>query len=218
MKRNVVKLRGRYFELQSGAFNTFALNLNPLNLDARCLALTDNFQEFRFTKVSYKATSQGALQTVHIGFTPSIPTATPNTAQEIADMPYYKLGNGQFGSPLPKLTLGRKILMGDFPTQWFRRGTGYDDLVEVQGVFSVFLSGSGQFAANPTGFLLEWEMEVCASSDSSNTIRKPPRLVVEESKDDDGVVVRSVEPPDLAKYVADIMRRDGMIVRRQEGK
>ncbi len=165
---------GRYYLYEAGAYTFNALSVTPLLFDARCVALTDNFQYYRFTDLEVIMFNNTDTVNCVIGYSPGLTTNNPNTFQEISDLPVSRMGNGQYGSPNPGFKVPPKTLK---PRQspWLRRGTTYDDLLEVQGTF--FYGSGTQFSTSPATILVKWKVQVCAPLDPSNTVpRNVPAL------------------------------------------
>jgi len=147
-------------------------------MDARLLQLSDSWQEFRFTKAKVMAwlgnltpaspsvTPGGA--NLALGYTPAIPGSQPALLSEVLQLQNAAIGNGTFGAGYPKLRLSRNDLTGASPVKWYRRGTAYDDTLEVQG--SVYISSSDLFSARPLSVVVEYEIEFRTPADPATTL------------------------------------------------
>jgi len=215
----MVTYTGRHIINDISATFTNNVGLNPLVLDPRLVTVSDAFQEFRFTRVNVHVLYGGAApQPWALAYTPVIPTAAVGSTgfTDLAGMAAFSAGSGIFGSPFPHLKLGKKILAQNAP-KWFRRGTAYDDLLEVQGYiyYSNLLSGIDQVRIV---LVIDYTIQLQAPSTTSLTMRAAhaPQSMVDalarvrstlpdELKDDDD---QSEEPVDLTP----LFRRDGMVV------
>lgn len=176
-----VLFRGRYLLKVTGAVQVIQISLNPLSLDARLLAVSDNFQEFRFKRVKAHMFNS-AFTSLALAYTPIVPSASPTYA-ELCGFSEYRTGNGQFGSGNPTLVLGPAQLQANAP-KWFRRGTPYDDLLETQGILHLG-SGDQTFTLNAnTWLLVEYEIELKAQSEAALTVQNPALTPLEQKVDD----------------------------------
>lgn len=169
-----VRFRGRYFGSVNSAQATYGVTLSPLVLDSRLLAVSDQFQLYRFESVRVSMWRASSGSTSVVAYTPTLPSAFPATIQEALDLPVAKIGVGLFGRPYPSITFGPAALMENAP-RWFRRGTAYDDLLEVQG--QIWFISTDTWATAPLFFEVTYEIEMCASMDAGDTIRIPRSFV-----------------------------------------
>jgi len=182
---SVIKCAGRYYVTStSNALSTFFVQFSPLVMDARLLQLSDSWQEFRFTKAKVAAwlgnltpaspsvTPGGA--NLALGYTPALPSSQPALISEVLQLQNAAIGNGTFGSGYPKIRLSRNDMTGASPVKWYRRGTAYDDTLEVQG--AVYISSSDLFSARPLSLFIEYEIEFRTPADPATTAtrRDPP--------------------------------------------
>lgn len=236
MSKKIFKFSGKYAYVLSGAGASDGITLSPLNFDPRCIALSDQFMEFRFTKMKVQVHQTGS-GVMGVGFTPSIATTSPNSLQTIVDCQNSAIGpnGGVIGWPVPKLVLGRADLCRNGP-KWFRRGTAFDDLLEQQGAIYYFTSAGTFASANNCQVLIYWEMECAAPLNPADTVAAPamhPRLqqrLVElrsemkrrdeeeiakiASLDDEPTLpcASSAEPDPVFTKLRDLLLRDGMSV------
>lgn len=169
-----VKLVGRYYGTSTLNGFSVGLGLNPLYLDARCVTVSDAFQEYRFTKVvvhawlgnivaaSPSVTPGGA--NLALAYEPGILGSNPVNVQECQNLQNLMIGNGTYGCPYPTLRLAMGALLGPSPVKWFRRGTPYDDTLENQGV--IFFVSTDTFSARPLSWLVQYEVEFRAPADT----------------------------------------------------
>ena len=173
---------GRYYVTStSNALSTFFVQFSPLVMDARVLQVSDAWQEFRFVKAKAKAwlgnlTPASASVTpgganLALGYTPALPTVQPVLLSDVMQLQNAAIGNGTFGCGYPQIRMSRNDMIGASPVKWYRRGTAYDDTLEVQG--SVFISSSDLFSARPLSVLVEYEIEFRTPSDPGNTVAGP---------------------------------------------
>jgi len=216
------KFSGRYLWITTSAVNNTALSITPLNLDPRCIALTDNYQYYRFTK--FKVSSWGSRSTttapIFLGFIPGITGVALSGGQQVLDCPVARWGTGQFGSPFPYFNVPKNVLR-PVSSPWLRRGTANDDLLEVQG--QLYLNcPTVTFDSNNVYVDVTWEVEVCApvaASVSSSEffdeqLAQRLRDLREQKVQQDEqeiVMLRSYEPPDR---LAEIERAIGMVTAR----
>lgn len=173
-----MRYQGRFFFYStSNATGSTFVQLSPLVMDARLLQVSDAFQEFRFTRVvvrswlgnvtpaSPSVTPGGA--NVALGYFPALITNTPVTHQEILTAQNAAIGNGTFGSPYPRIKMNRNDLLGAAPVKWYRRGSAYDDTLEVQGI--VYALSNDLFSARPIMVLVEYECEFRIPADPALT-------------------------------------------------
>lgn len=163
----VTKFVGRFYAFVTGNTTLSFVQLNPLVMDSRLLAVSDGWQEYRFVRAkarcwlgnvvaaSPSVTPGGA--NLALGYSPSLLTNVPVTGQEVMSLQDAQVGNGTFGSPYPRLSLSRNALMGAANVKWFRRGTAFDDTLEVQGNF--YIVSTDTFSARPLAVLVEYEVE-----------------------------------------------------------
>jgi len=198
-------------------------------MDARLLQLSDSWQEFRFTKAKVMAwlgnltpaspsvTPGGA--NLSLGYTPALPSSQPALLSEVLQLQNAAIGNGTFGSPYPKLRLTRNDLTGASPVKWYRRGTAYDDTLEVQG--SVYISSSDLFSARPLSVVVEYEIEFRTPADPATTLARqdPPepaamQAEIEELQRVLGITRKLVKRPaplSLGEPSADETKDDGYV-------
>lgn len=130
-----------------------------------------------------------------LGYTPALPTAAPLLLSDVMQLQNATIGNGTFGCPYPKLKLSRDALTGASPVKWYRRGTAYDDTLEVQG--SVYLSSNDLFSARPLSVLVEYEVEFRTPSDPANTVQ----------------VAEDPDPVTMQRQIAELQRVLGIDVK-----
>jgi len=176
-------------------------------MDPRLVAVSDAWQEFRFTKVkargwvgnifeaSPSVTPGGA--NVVVAFTPSLLGSAPTGVVECMNLQDVAIGNGTYGNPYPRLSLGAKALLGASSVKWFRRGTPYDDTLETQGTF--YFASTDLFSGRPISLLIEYEVEFRVPADTALTAR--------------GDV--DPDPKLLAEHVAELQRVVGLTGRLQ---
>ncbi len=233
LKRKTFKFTGKYIYSETAAASTNSLGLSPLNFDARCVSLSDQFMEFRFTKIKIQL-YQAATGVVTIGYSPVVATVAPVTQQQVMDCQNSSAGpnGGVIGWPVPKLVLNRKDLMVNGP-KWFRRGTAFDDLLEQQGV--IYYYTPVPFNTSNMTVLITWELECAAplAAADTATVAKPDlrfqsRLAEIRSemkrhdeeqiqriaKLDGHPVVQTSSPPGedpVIEKLRDLLLRDGMV-------
>ncbi len=222
----VTKVRGKYYYQDTAAVTTGSISLSPLSLDARCVSLSDAFMLYRFTKISVKIWQNNTTpQPLVLGYTPSIPSVAPNTIQQVLDMSQSCIGIGVIGNPAPHLFLSRKILQTNAP-KWFRRGTAFDDLLELQG--QIFYSTPTSFDTKYLYVMLDWEMELASPLATADTVSKPsaiPQLAStlarlrDEIKQKDLSELKRIDdyasaPRDdpILERIKDLLLRDDMVV------
>ncbi len=234
MSKKIFKFTGKLIYTESNAGTASSLGITPLNFDARCISLSDQYMEFRFTKLKFHV-YQGGSGFVTIGYSPSVASTAPNTAQQVLDCQNSSTGpnGGVIGWPVPKLVLRRQDLTNNGP-KWFRRGTAYDDLLEQQGVFYIHTS-LGSFSTQNATITVEWELECAAPLAAADTVsvsRVDPRLAAKlaalrsEMKKRDEEEIRKIDakdsPPNklivdtgedpVLEKIRDLLLRDGMVI------
>jgi hypothetical protein len=220
-----VTVRGKYYYGNATASAVDVLSLSPLNLDARCIALSDQYMLFRFTKLHARCVQPGGSDhPIFMGFTPALPTTNPSSPQETLDCAVSAWGSnpGRFGNPAPQLKLNKKILTTNGP-KWFRRGTAFDDLLEVQG--RVFTTSTVPFNTNIIYLVFEWEMELAAPLSAADTVSGTParderfitklaQLREERKERDERELVLidrpRAEPDPVLDKIKDLLLRDNM--------
>lgn len=198
-----IRYVGRYFVNDASAATVLTLNLSPLSLDPRCVQISDGYQNFRFDRVRVRAFSNAVpfIGGLTVGYSPTLPSAAV-TAAAIDELPVYAIGNGTFGSPWPRLNLSAELHQNQ--PRWFRRGTGYDDLAELQGQFVIGYSGAYGFNTSNlnVSLLVEYEVHLSGNVDASLTL-PVSSVVQDDSKSESSTIV--VDPvSDLSKKVAEI--------------
>ena len=158
-------VRGRFYTALAAISQVQSINLSPLTLDVRLLAESDVFSLYRFTSVSVKTWNASIGYDTHLAFSPTVLSATPTLAQ-FTSLPLYAVGNGQFGSPNPRIHVARRELLTNAP-KWFRRGTPYDDLLEVQG--QILVGSNAGFSTINSSVLVEYTCELKAQADAALT-------------------------------------------------
>lgn len=198
----VVRAHGHFRTQVTGAVTIISFPVSVLSLDQRLSDLSDSFSEYRFTKIKAKLWNGVITIDVAITYTPTLLTVTPTYAQ-LTSLPLYATGNGQFGSPNPTINISRRELTASGP-KWFRRGTPFDDLFEIQG--QIWVGCVTTFNATPAVLHLEYDVELKASADIALTAAQVPRSALQtlemvsgcesrsqagmpEEKDDDLVLV-----------------------------
>lgn len=195
------KFVGRaYFTLTSNA-QTWVLNLTPLGLDARLVTVSDGWQEFKFTKVLIKAwlgnivaaspsvTPGGA--NLALAYSPNILGSGPISVQELMNLQNVAVGNGTYGCPYPRLALAKSALTSPGPVKWFRRGTPFDDTLEVQG--SIYFASTDTWSARPLTMFVEYEIEFRVPADTALTSASPEAKV----NTDPAVLAKQIEEMQL---------------------
>jgi hypothetical protein len=195
-----VTINGRYVATLSGAVTVNAVNLSPLLLDARLLALSDQYQYYRFTAVRFHLFPNSGSDAVPaaIGYVPGLLSAAPASQQDMADLPLFQMGNGDYGLPWPRIVVSKNLLMkSSTAPAWYRRGTGYDDLLEVQGTMYSYLFGS-TFATFNCFFIVEYTIQLADPAAAADTL-----------------AIKPVPEPGMAANMAAVRRS---IVEREEEK
>lgn len=201
-----VYYRGRYtVHGYSAAVNKLALALTPVSFDPRLIAISDNFQLFRFKKLQVRgwfeySASYPLTSSFYLAYTPVTPSVAP-IEYELDEMPNFAVGNGTFGNQWPRLSLTTKELNESAP-KWFRRGTAYDDLLETQGILYFSAPDSVLFSVRTISFVIEYEIELAGNMLASLTSR-PPRVIAQEEKAADA---------DLTKEVANLATIAGAVL------
>lgn len=166
-----VRIHGNYRATLSVAAGVSALSLSPLLLDQRLVDLSDSYSEFRFVRAKLRAWNSDVATDIAIAYTPTFLATAPTFAQ-MTSLPMFSTGNGQFGSPNPHLDVRRAELTANAP-KWYRRGTAFDDLLEVQGNF--YTAQLINFATRTATIHLEYEIELRANADVGLTSRAPAK-------------------------------------------
>lgn len=197
--------------------------LNPLTLDTRLVSVSDAFQEYRFLDIRVRLCPVFNLGTAPLlppsfllAYTPVVPTNAPATWVDLLNFSVLDMGNGMYGSKLPSLHVGRKKLFENAP-RWFRRGTAYDDLLEVQGYLYCSLPLSA-FATINTILEVSYVVELGAPAETGTTkLAHLPSDVAARL-----AAVRNAAPPpsddseDEKEFtqldLAPLIRRDGMVL------
>lgn len=201
-----IRVKGQTFVTIATAITVQAYPLSPLLLDPRLLAMSDLYQEYRFVKLRVKAWCDDTVGaptvpvTTLLAYTPVLLSTAPTNVL-MPSLPVFAMGNGFHGSPNPGFRVPKRELTANAP-KWFRRGTAYDDLLEVQGTIYVGRLNSGFSSVNHT-LWIEYEIELRAPADAALTHvpnpLKPPSDVtvstVEEKLEVIEEVLGLVAPP-----------------------
>jgi len=165
-----VTVKGAWYFQDSTAASVVGQPLNPLVMDARLLALSDLYQEFRFTsvKITVYSDSNGG-KNMALAYTPIVFTTAP-TLSTLPSLARFAMGCGGYGSPYPTLKLSSRELTAN-PPKWFRRGTAYDDLLETQGF--LYWASTANFATNVAQVIIEYVVQLRAKADASLTMERP---------------------------------------------
>lgn len=223
---------GCYSASSNAVLGNLTFQLNPLALDPRLLAASDLYMNYRFVAVTVQAfrdCSSGRYP-LSLAFNTGITSNVPSTLTENMQLSVSSLGVGTFGAPWPKLLLNRKKLFQAAP-KWFRRGTPYDDLLEVQGQIFLFAYGAF-FDAAPVYYTIRYVVEFCNPLDAADTLRKPlqdpafdallARLRERDEKKGQQMVekaetfVPKAEPDPVLEKIRDLLLRDSMVIVNQE--
>jgi hypothetical protein len=197
-----ITVKGTFYGTSSGHDTVGNIGLSPLMMDARLIAVSDNFQEFRFKSVSIKLWHENDAPPHSLalvaGYTPVLPTSNP-TYSELCSLPGSMVGNGEYGFPTPNLKLNRKLLHQQLTTRqsWFRRGTSFDDLLETQGYLWYSWFGGSLFDVEPISYLVTYECELRGFIASDLTSRSKTSSTTErklQDPSDDGVLVEKAGP------------------------
>jgi len=171
-----VRVRGTltFSNVAASAIGTFVLT--PLNLDARLVTLSDEFQEFRFHMVSMKvwrtATSITSAS-FWVAYSPALLTAAPANTAIAGTLSRFKVGDGSYGCAVPKVVVTGGELFVNAP-RWFRRGTAFDDNLETQGAFYYGNAADTNFSANPAFVSVDYDIELRGQADGSLTLGDQP--------------------------------------------
>ena len=195
-ENQIVRMAGRWAYLVNASATMSGFNMNPLNMDARLLTVSDSWLEFRFTRVKARAWAVSAGPCVSYAFTPNIMSAGPTTADDLTTLQSFAQGNGLVGSAFPMLRLSGAALIGAAPVKWFRRGTTVDDTIESQGQF--WLHSNVNFSTTNLNVLIEYEIE----------FRVPAAAALTATP-------LSTDPADLAQQVLELQRVLGLESRLQ---
>lgn len=191
-ENGIVRMSGRYLFQANGVATMAAIGLNPLNMDARLVTVSDAWLEYRFTRARCKAWPITGTTSLCLAYNPGLVTTSPTTQDQLTTLQQFAIGNGSFGCPFPALKLGLQALMGPSPMKWFRRGTGYDDLFETQGQLWFYNEGIAFNTLN-VFVLVEYEVEFRSPAATALTL---PEL--------------STDPSDLAKQLFEVCQVLGM--------
>ncbi len=165
-----VRYHGRHVASITAAQQVAGYNLSPNSLDARLVTVSDAFQEFRFTRVKARVLHPASSVLLAVSYTPAILGTTPTSYSDLQNLEDTAYGDGLYGSPLPCISLGRRQLCSASPVKWFRRGTPYDDTLEVQG--TLYFASSAGFNVTSIVVLIEYDIEFRAMADTGLTLRK----------------------------------------------
>lgn len=176
-ENKIVRVAGRLYTTTTSLSSVFFVQLSPLVMDARLLQVSDAWLEFRFVKAKARAwlgnlspaspsvTPGGA--NLALAYSPNLLTSAPINVLETMNLQNVQIGNGTVGCAYPHLSLSRAALTAPGPVKWYRRGTTYDDTLEVQGSF--FMSSSDNWSARPLSVLIEYEVEFRTPADTALT-------------------------------------------------
>lgn len=164
--RQVVRFSGRFVSTLTTASAVLITELSPLNLDSRGQQASDVFNMFRFTRIvaSLHPIEDGSSASNRVTFTAItyahvVPVNDPTTlvlALVSSDQAAY--GTGEYGSPLPRLRLGRRHLNGQDMLKWYRHSTAAEDMLETQGQL-VFSCSPGTFSTMNQVLVVEYDVE-----------------------------------------------------------
>ncbi len=208
---------GRYLSVYSSAVTDTVFQLSPLLLDPRLVSVSDAYQEYRFTRVKvrvfcFRSDSSSAIAyPATIAYTSVLPSSNPSTDLEYGQFEVCATGNGTVGAPWPQLHLNKRLLTTNAP-KWFRRGTAYDDLLELQG--QIMIRQAQGFGTYNASIDIEYTVQLqgptataLTSAPSSELVGKlaalrlaVPRPLESDVKLDDAV--------DLTP----LFKRDGMVI------
>lgn len=137
-----------------------AIPLYPTSFP-RCLAIADNFEYYRFTKlrvIHYPAAYLTNGTDTYLAYSNGTYDTPPGTFAAMAELPFFDL-NTEFTSIITGFTVNRQELLSDVPLKWFKTVPGSQDVpLEVQGNLYYGLGGVG--FSTQIDFVVEWICEL----------------------------------------------------------
>lgn len=206
-----IKYTGRHYFSVNTTASSWVLDLAPTSLDARLLAISDSFENFRFTRVRIRVLSPSTPASALVAQLAYSPVTLPSlpTFGQLSLLPAYAVGSGFVGSSLPVLALDSSELYIN-AVKWFRRGTGQNPAyVEDQGeIFGSWAQGTS-FQTSPMHMLMEYDVLLNSDMDTSFTVPMGPSKSAASSEEkDDGVIVTASD--DLQRQVDELSRLLGV--------
>lgn len=173
MEDKICLAQGRTYVFNSSISQFATIALQPSTLGDRCIAIADLYALWRPKSVKFKAMSLGGAANVVLGHLyPDALSFSPTTMEEIVDAPVCAYGNGNFGSPLPTITMEEPYWRAGDMTQWFTTTTvPTDSLLENAGLLFYGNENSTMTANNFRG-VVEWEFEFKSMVDPQVSLSK----------------------------------------------
>lgn len=191
-KSDIVTFHGRYVLADGSATNVVPVPLTPLGLDARLLQVSDCFMEYRFTSLRATLTTSqnptNPCRLLAVAYAETFTNTSPTTLVDcVESFGACAWGNGLFGSPCPDLRVPQKILRGG-TNPWYRRSTGFDDNVEIQGRLFFAIDSTRSFESCPVTMVIEYTVELREPVAAGLSLARREQ----KSLDNDTVIVPSV--------------------------
>ncbi len=212
----IVTLKGSTLNTISTAATVLSLKLDPTAIHSWLTNESDGYQEFRFTDVKVTLYANSTADHYMVGYMPTLATTDP-TAAQIMEGSISAVGNGFYGTPFPTIHVGRNELSSNI-SRWFRRGSGYDDLLENQGV--IYFGSTTAFNTKNAYYWIRYTIQLRGRVNASVTLARPQvevksnteRAVVNRPSSslavDDGDKYVLVPKSSVAKYVEeDVVQR-----------
>lgn len=161
-----VKFNGRYqYSVATTAFAAVPIIVS--GLDDRAAALSDVYASARFAGVKIQVVPREVTE-INLAVYFNSPTgSTPTSVEELQDMPFYAVGTGLYGCPVPEITITRKQLEKLRQVKWYNtQPSSTDNEFEYQFII---------YSYAPFGTLnhvvkLEYMIEYAAPADPTQTV------------------------------------------------
>ncbi len=211
IENKAVTVQGRVYLTSTAAAYYTAFSLTLATFGDRATAVGDLYAEWRpkCIKLSMQPYAASALQTFSIGAVyPESLVTIPTTAEEACDFPAFSQGNGTYGNPFPRLTLGANF-WNKRPTDWlYTQIAPADGFMETCG--QVLIGSPDALASvNNQRVLMEWELEFRAMLDPSVSAERIRSRLEDEYKSEfpplcetDTVLVQKMPAPGPASAPA----------------
>lgn len=173
MEDKICLAQGRTYVFNSSISQFATIALQPSTLGDRCIAIADLYALWRPKSVKFKAMSLGGSANVVLGHLyPDALSLSPTTMEEVVDCPVCAYGNGDFGSPLPTITMEEPYWRASHMLDWYATTTvPNDNLLENAGLL-VYGNENSTMTANNFRGVIEWEFEFKSMVDPQISLRR----------------------------------------------
>lgn len=167
-------MQGRTFITAATSQSYVIYNLTPTFFGDRSINMADMYAEWRPVSITFssipKATTPGVF-CLGVSYPPEGISALPTTMDEMVDFPAFAMGNGSYGCPYPKITVG-KAFFANTPLRWYNtQPTTTDPTFEYAGNLVIGQPDGPNDTINHR-VLVEWELEFRSMLDPAISMQR----------------------------------------------